>query len=147
MKHLIPFTYLISYVLGFYEGNSNIVNLDPINFNEQVLDSDKIWVVEFYAPWCPYCQNYVKEYEKVASALKGIAKVGCVDTEEHHSLSKKYSIKILPTVLIFSKDKSNPEVSASREATSIINSVLTTATGRSKRKNNGNFQKNEKKQN
>lgn len=56
--------------LAFYEGNSAVVQLDPNNFDKLVTNSDEIWLVEFYAPWCGHCKNLVPEYQKTAQALK-----------------------------------------------------------------------------
>lgn len=53
-----------------YASNSAVVDLRPNNFDNLVLNSDHVWVVEFYAPWCGYCQQLMPEYDKVATALK-----------------------------------------------------------------------------
>jgi len=53
-----------------YASNSAVVDLRPNNFDNLVLNSDHIWVVEFYAPWCGHCQQLMPEYDKAATALK-----------------------------------------------------------------------------
>lgn len=53
-----------------YSSNSDVVDLTPNNFDKKVIDSDSIWIVEFYAPWCGHCQSLKPEYEKAATALK-----------------------------------------------------------------------------
>jgi len=47
-----------------------VVELTEANFDRLVIQSDAIWVVEFYAPWCGHCQKLVPEYQKAATALK-----------------------------------------------------------------------------
>lgn len=43
-------------VSAMYESaSSRVVNLDAANFKSMVLDSDEMWFVEFYAPWCGHC--------------------------------------------------------------------------------------------
>jgi protein disulfide-isomerase A6 len=44
-------------VNGFYEGDSKVTTLTEANFEELVLKSDKLWLVEFYAPWCGHCKK------------------------------------------------------------------------------------------
>lgn len=63
-------TLLSSGCLALYSAGSSVVELTPENFNHKVLDSDHIWIVEFYAPWCGHCKQLVPEYQKAAKALK-----------------------------------------------------------------------------
>jgi len=57
-----------SYAL--FPSSSDVVDLNPANFDRLVIQSDAVWIVEFYAPWCGHCQQFVPEYSKAATALK-----------------------------------------------------------------------------
>ena len=50
--------------------NTDVIELTPSNFDKEVIRSDSIWIVEFYAPWCGHCKQLKPEYEKAATALK-----------------------------------------------------------------------------
>lgn len=63
---------LVAGANSMYASNSAVVDLRPNNFDNLVLNSDHIWVVEFYAPWCGHCQQLMPEYDKAAVALKVI---------------------------------------------------------------------------
>lgn len=39
---------------GLYAANSNVIQLTAKNFAQEVLHSDHVWLVEFYAPWCTH---------------------------------------------------------------------------------------------
>jgi hypothetical protein len=39
---------------GLYDSKSDVVDLTSKNFNSKVLESDGVWLVEFYAPWCKF---------------------------------------------------------------------------------------------
>lgn len=53
-----------------YPSNGDVVDLTPANFDRMVKQSDSIWLVEFYAPWCGHCKSLVPEFTKTAKALK-----------------------------------------------------------------------------
>nr|CAD7266217.1 unnamed protein product [Timema shepardi] len=55
---------------ALYPTSSDVVDLTPDNFDRLVLQSDSLWIVEFYAPWCGHCQSFADEYSKAATALK-----------------------------------------------------------------------------
>lgn len=55
-----------------YSSNSDVIELKPNNFDSLVLNSDNVWIVEFFAPWCGHCQQLTPEYDKAATALKVI---------------------------------------------------------------------------
>lgn len=59
-----------SYVEALYPSSSDVVDLTETNFDKLVTQSDNIWIVEFFAPWCGHCQQFVPEFSKGASALK-----------------------------------------------------------------------------
>ena len=56
--------------LGLYPPSSDVIDLNPNNFQRYVIQSEEIWIVEFYAPWCGHCKSLVPEYQKAAKALK-----------------------------------------------------------------------------
>ena len=48
--------FLGTLVQAMYDSaSSRVVNLNAANFKSMVLDSDEMWFVEFYAPWCGHC--------------------------------------------------------------------------------------------
>ena len=96
---------------AFYGSNSKVVKLTSANFKEKVLNGNEVWFVEFYgtfahmiiplislAPWCGHCKNLIPEWEKLASAMDGIVKVGAVDmTTDEVNISFSYMIVLTIT--------------------------------------------------
>ncbi|CAB1342672.1 unnamed protein product [Coregonus sp. 'balchen'] len=94
---------------GFYSANDDVVELNPSNFNREVLQSNSLWLIEFYAPWCGHCQSLTADWKKTATALKGIVKVGAVDADQHKSLGGQYGVRGFPTIKIFGANKNKPD--------------------------------------
>lgn len=93
---------------ALYDGKTDVIELTASNFQNRVINSDEIWIVEFYAPWCGHCKSFAPEYKKAATALKGLIKVGAVDMTQHQSVGQPYNVQGFPTVKIFGADKKKP---------------------------------------
>lgn len=61
----------------------------------QVLDSNRVVLVEFFAPWCGHCQSLTPIWEKAATVLKGVATVAALDADAHKSLAQVVSLSLL----------------------------------------------------
>ncbi|XP_062924626.1 protein disulfide-isomerase A6-like [Mobula hypostoma] len=106
-KSILAFTYILT-VKAFYS-STNVIKLTSINFNTLVIQSDKLWLVEFYVHWCEHCEQFVPEWIKVASILKGIVKVGAIDVTKYASIGHQYEIEEFPTIKFFGVNKNKPE--------------------------------------
>ncbi|XP_022914894.1 protein disulfide-isomerase A6 homolog [Onthophagus taurus] len=114
--------------LGLYPTSSSVIDLTPSNFDRLVINSDEVWVVEFYAPWCGHCQQLVPEYQKAAGALKGVVKVGAVNADEHKELGGKYGVRGFPTIKIFGANKKSPEdYNGARSAQGLVDGAISAA--------------------
>uniref|UniRef100_A0A9L0RAL3 Protein disulfide-isomerase A6 n=1 Tax=Equus caballus TaxID=9796 RepID=A0A9L0RAL3_HORSE len=112
-------------VNGLYSSSDDVIELTPSNFNREVIQSDSLWLVEFYAPWCGHCQRLTPEWKKVATALKDVVKVGAVDADKHQSLGGQYGVQGFPTIKIFGANKNRPEdYQGGRSGEAIVDAAL-----------------------
>lgn len=108
-----------------YSANDDVVTLSPANFQREVLQSDSLWLVEFYAPWCGHCRSLTPEWKKAATALKGIVKVGAVDCDEHKEMAGQFGIRGFPTIKIFGATKNKPDdYQGGRTSEAIVDGAL-----------------------
>jgi len=114
---------------ALYSKGSGVVDLNPNNFENRVVDSEGVWVVEFYAPWCGHCKSFAPEYQKAAKALKGIIGVGAVDCDQHKSLCGQYGVQGFPTVKVFGANKKKPaDFNGGRTAQAVVQEAQRVAT-------------------
>lgn len=68
-------------------------------FEAEVINSDKLTVVDFWAPWCGPCLALGPTIEGLAKDYDGQVNVGKVNVDENPQLSVQYGITSIPAVL------------------------------------------------
>lgn len=75
------------------------------NFDEVVLKSDKPVVVDFWAEWCGPCRMIAPIMEEISKEYSGKAVVVKCDVDSSPSVTAKFGIRNIPTVLFFKDGK------------------------------------------
>jgi len=90
---------------GNYMASKNVLTLTESNFDQEVLQSDKPVLVDFWAVWCAPCSMIVPTVEAIAQEYEGKVKVGKVNVDENSQLAIRYGIRAIPTLLLFKDGK------------------------------------------
>ncbi|XP_023336650.1 protein disulfide-isomerase A6 homolog [Eurytemora carolleeae] len=99
----------------------DVVELTEANFKKKVFNSDKGWLVEFYAPWCGHCKSLAGPWADAASQLKGKMNLGALDATQHQSVAQEYGVQGYPTIKYFAPGSSEPEeYNGGRTASDIV---------------------------
>ncbi len=77
------------------------VLLNDSNFEQEVINSDVPVLVDFWAEWCAPCRLIAPLVEQLSEEYQGKLKVGKLDVDNNPQVSMKYSIRSIPTLLIF----------------------------------------------
>ncbi len=80
---------------------SNAVDIDDSTFEKEVLNSDMVTVVDFWAPWCGPCRKLGSVLDEIAEEFQGKVKVVKMNTDENLKIATEYRISSLPSVYIF----------------------------------------------
>ena len=70
------------------------------DFNE-LINSDKPTLVDFWAPWCSPCRTMTPIIEETKSELGDKANVLKVNVDDNKEVSVKYNVRSIPTVILF----------------------------------------------
>lgn len=81
--------------------NSLTVTLNDGNFEEEVTRSAKPVLVDFWAEWCGPCKLIAPLLDEIAKEKGDTVKVAKVDVDQNQSLSARYNIRAIPTLLFF----------------------------------------------
>ncbi|REG84770.1 thioredoxin [Algoriphagus antarcticus] len=76
------------------------IELTDANF-EEIINSDKPILVDFWAEWCGPCKMIGPLVEELAGEYDGKAIIGKVDVDANPTISAKFGIRSIPTLLIF----------------------------------------------
>lgn len=75
------------------------------NFKEEVLNSDKPVLVDFWAAWCGPCKLLGPTIEELHKEMGDKAKIGKVNVDDNQSLAAAYGVMSIPTVIILKGGK------------------------------------------
>ncbi len=71
------------------------------NFEDEVIQASEPVLVDFWAEGCMPCKALAPTIDELATEYVGKVKVGKLDTDANQSLSAKFGISAIPTVLLF----------------------------------------------
>ena len=80
---------------------SGTINITDSSFEHEVINSDKLTVVDFWAPWCGPCRKMGPVLDEIAEEFKDKIKVVKINTDENLKTATEYQISSLPSVFIF----------------------------------------------
>jgi thioredoxin 1 len=90
--------------------NSVTIDLNESNFESEVTKSDKPVIVDFWAEWCGPCKMIAPLLDEIAKEKSGAVKVGKVNVDHNQSLSFKYNIRAIPSLLFFKNGQLRDQV-------------------------------------
>ena len=80
---------------------ANDINKD--NFSSEVLENDKLVLVDFWAEWCGPCKQISPRLEELANKYSENLTVCKVDVDENRELAIEYNIRSIPALIIFKR--------------------------------------------
>ena len=103
------------------------LKITATNFDSEI--SKGIILVDFWAPWCAPCRMQGPIIERVAEKFAGKARVGKCNTDEERTLASKFTIKSIPTLILFHNGKETERfigLQTEQALTEKINTLLVT---------------------
>jgi len=79
--------------------------ITDIDFKKEVIDSDKIILIDFWAPWCVPCLQQKSILEKLEKEYKGKIRFLNINIDKNQVFASRYLIMNIPNCLIFKDGK------------------------------------------
>ncbi len=78
-----------------------VQEINDTNFESEVLQSDQVVLVDFWAPWCGPCRQIAPVVEQLAGENAGSAKVVKVNVDDASGSAQSYGVNSIPTLMVF----------------------------------------------
>ena len=82
---------------------TTIKNCNENDFENEVLKSSLPVIVDFWAEWCGPCKMLTPILEELSNEMKNEINVVKVNLDDNQDLAMKYSIRSIPTLLLFNE--------------------------------------------
>ena len=80
------------------------ININKNNFQEEVMQSDKPVLLDFWAPWCGPCRMVSPILEEIAAERPDV-KVGKVNVDEQPELAGQFGVMSIPALVVMKEGK------------------------------------------
>ena len=95
------------------------ISVNKNNFNQEVLNSDKPVLMDFWAPWCGPCRMVVHLVEEIAKERSDI-KVVKNNVDEEQELAMQFGVMSIPTLVVMKNGKIVNQVTGARPKAQIL---------------------------
>ena len=95
------------------------ININKNNFQNEIMDSEKTVLLDFWASWCAPCRMVVPIIEEIAGERPDI-RVGKINVDEQPELASEFSIMSIPTLVVMKNGKIVQQISGARPKNAIL---------------------------
>lgn len=95
------------------------ISVNKNNFNQEVLNSDKPVLMDFWAPWCGPCRMVVPLVEEIAKERSDIEVVK-INVDEEQELAMQFGVMSIPTLVVMKNGKIVNQVTGARPKAQIL---------------------------
>lgn len=95
------------------------ISVNKDNFNQEVLNSDKPVLMDFWAPWCGPCRMVAPLVEEIAKERSDI-KVVKINVDEEQELAMQFGVMSIPTLVVMKNGKIVNQVTGARPKAQIL---------------------------
>ena len=101
---------------------SHAIDINDANFEKEVLNSQQVTVVDFWAPWCGPCRKLSPLLDEISTEFENVKFVK-INTDDNLDTAKKFAVSGLPTLLIFKDGEPKERLVGLMPRTTIVSKI------------------------
>lgn len=102
---------------------ANVIDVTDNIFEIEVINSDKVTVVDFWATWCGPCRKLSPVLDEIAQEYEGKVKFVKINVEQNLETAKQYSVSGIPCLLVFKDGKPVERMAGLMPKSTIISNI------------------------
>jgi thioredoxin 1 len=99
------------------------VNVTDSTFNDEVLNSEKAVLVDFWATWCGPCKMVAPVLEEIAAEHGDKLTVAKLDIDQNPATARDYQVMSIPTLLVFQGGKPVKQIVGAKPKAALLNDL------------------------
>ena len=101
----------------------SIINLTKGSYHNEVMETEKVVVIDFWATWCGPCRKLGPVVEEIANEFEGKVKFAKLNVEESIESAKRFSVSGLPSLLIFKNGEAVERMTGLMPKSTIVSNI------------------------
>ncbi|MCD2186452.1 thioredoxin [Actinomycetospora soli] len=99
------------------------INVTDSTFSDEVLNSDKPVVVDFWATWCGPCKMVAPVLEEIAQEHGDKITVAKLDIDQNQATARDYQVMSIPTMIVFQGGKPVKQIVGAKPKAALLNDL------------------------
>jgi thioredoxin 1 len=79
----------------------DVLEVNDLNFDEEIVKSETPAMVDFWAEWCGPCRMVGPAVEELAKQFQGQIKIAKMNVDQSRRTPARYGIRNIPTLIFF----------------------------------------------
>jgi thioredoxin 1 len=99
------------------------VTVTEASFDEKVLQSDKLVLVDFWATWCGPCRMVAPVLEEIGAEYSDTITIAKLDIDENPSVARDYQVLSVPTLILFKGGEPVKQIVGAKPKAALLNDL------------------------